>query len=144
MSFRPEGRLTDLDSALKYTLNTLKRRSVIFLLSDFISKGFEKSLAVTARKHDLIAIRLFDPYESAYNLPFLLSLKDPELDSEILLDPSDYQNARTLKEYFIKEKVELENLFKRNDIDYLDIDISQDYIRPLVRFFNMRQRRYRR
>ncbi len=144
MSYRAQSRKTGIDNALRYALNILRRRSVVFLLSDFIDKGFEKSLSIASRKHDLIAVRLSDPAESGLNLPFGLSVRDPESGEEYVIDTTRYQNAQELKRFISASSSHISEIFRKNDIDYLDIDISADYVAALIKFFRMRQRRNRR
>ncbi|MCX7943935.1 MAG: DUF58 domain-containing protein [Deltaproteobacteria bacterium] len=141
MSHKPQSFKTGIDNALRYTLNTLKRRSVIFLLSDFIDSGFEKSISIVSKKHDLIAIRLIDPYETGVNLPFYLTVRDPESDDEYIIDVMRYQNSQYIKRFYQDFSTKISDIFKKNDIDYLEVDISQDYIAPLTKFFKMRQKR---
>lgn len=140
ISFQPESKKTNIDNALRYALNILKRRSVVFLLSDFIDSGFEKSLSMLSRRHDLVAFRLIDPAEDCTNIPFILSLKDPESDEEMSLDVREYQTSNLLKKYIKSHNERIIDIFKKNDVDYLDMDITQDYITSLIRFFKRRQR----
>ncbi|MCX7957662.1 MAG: DUF58 domain-containing protein [Deltaproteobacteria bacterium] len=144
VSYRASSRRTGIDNALRYMLNVLKRRSVVFLLSDFIDSGFEKSLSIASRKHDLIAIRLTDPHEKGFTLPFTLSVADPESGDEFVIDTTGYRNREELRKFAGSTDSLIRDMFRKNDIDYLDIDISTDYIAALVRFFKMRERRNRR
>lgn len=144
MSYKPQSYKTNINNALKYALNTIKRRSVIFLLSDFLDSGYEKTLMIASKKHDLIAIRLIDPYEAGLNLPYNLALKDPETGDEFVIDASEYSNSQGLKKFTLEFSSRVNELFKKNDIDYLEVDISKDYIPTLTKFFKMRQRMNRR
>ncbi len=144
MSYRAISKKTSIDNALRYALNILKRRSVVFLLSDFIDTGFEKSLLIASRKHDLIAIRLTDPYETGINLPFRIMVRDSEENDEYMIDMTDYRNREELKKFVSTFNSRTTEIFKKNDIDFLDIDVFRDYITPLTKFFEMRKRRNRR
>ncbi len=144
IAFKPESKRTGIDSALRYTLNILKRRAVVFILSDFIDKGFEKSLNIASRKHDLIAIRIIDPLEGGTELPFILTVRDPESDDEFMVDVTGYQINSSINKHINGYNNYITEIFKKNDVDYLDIDISKDYTASLIRFFRMRQRKIRR
>ncbi|MGC8927224.1 MAG: DUF58 domain-containing protein [Myxococcota bacterium] len=140
ISFDPQSRKTNIDNALRYTLNILKRRSVVFLMSDFIDSGYEKSLSMLSRRHELIAFRLIDPAEDCTNIPFVLSIKDPESEEELSIDVRGYHTSNLLKRYLKSYNDKTTELFKKNDVDYLNLDISQDYITTMIKFFRKRQR----
>jgi len=144
LSFKPESRKTNIDKALRFTLNVLKRRSVIFLLSDFIDSGFDKSLGILSKKHDTVAFRLFDLTERRIDLPFMLTLRDPESDEDVILDNSHYNTNLRLQKYVAEYEEMIRDVFKRNQVDFLEIDISSDYIPPMLKFFKMRQKEHGR
>jgi len=140
LSFEPESKRTDIDRAIRFALNVLKRRAVIFLLSDFIGTGFDRSLGILARKHDTIAIRLFDPTERKIDLPLLISLQDPESGEDLILDNSHYNTNMRLQKFIAEYEQGIREIFKKNQVDFLEIDITADYVPPLVRLFRMRQK----
>lgn len=142
LSFRPEGNRTNLKSALEYLNRAVKKRAIVFLLSDFIDEGYEKILRVVSRKHDLIGLVLEDRREKEIPPIGLLKVIDPETEQEIWIDTSNrifQQNFVTkTKELFDKRKY----LFLSNKIDSINIQTGENYIKPLVQFFKLRERRW--
>ncbi len=139
--FKPEGKGTDVAKALSH-LNTIqKKKSVTFLISDFRDKGFERPLAVTARRHDLIAISTDDQREAELPKVGLMELYDQESGETVLVDT----NNRKFREAFAeKEKIRYEQrneLFKKSRIDLLTVTTEEGYLEPLIRFFKMREKR---
>ncbi len=141
--FRPQGRGTNTAGALEYLLGVLKKRSVLFLISDFLDSGFEKPLGVAARKHDLIALKINDPLETSFPKAGLIRFYDLESGRERLIDTSDMR----FREQFIKRardrNLQFERMTSRMGIDRVFIPAGSDYSAPLIRFFEMRARRIR-
>lgn len=142
LSFKPEGNRTNLKSALEYLNRAVKKRAIVFLLSDFIDEGFERILRVVSRKHDLIGIVLEDRREKQIPALGLLKVIDPETEQEIWLDTS----SRIFRQNFAAKTKELLDrrmyLFRSNKIDSVNIQTGENYIKPLVQFFKLRERRW--
>lgn len=142
LSFKPEGNRTNLKSALEYLNRAVKKRAIVFLLSDFIDEGYERILRVVSRKHDLIGIVLEDRREKQIPALGLLKVIDPETEQEIWLDTS----SRIFKQNFAAKTKELldrrKYLFRSNKIDSVNIQTGENYIKPLVQFFKLRERRW--
>jgi len=138
----PMGRETQLDTALEYLIRVLKRRSVIFMLSDFLDDGFDIALKLAARKHDLVLLRLVDPSE--FDLPDLGLVKwyDPETGAEAWLDT----HSREVREHFARRMAERRDAFeefcRRHDIDLVSIDTHESYVQPLMHYFTTRASRH--
>ena len=140
---KPKARGTDLGAALDYVNRVLTRTSVVFLISDFLTQGFERPLRLTSRKHDLIAIHLLDPRDRSLPAAGLVDLEDPETGETLLVDTSDAA-FRHRYEALSKEREEnLDRLCKSLGVDRVTIDTSQPYADPLVRFFRLREKRRR-
>jgi uncharacterized protein (DUF58 family) len=142
LSFKPEGNETNLKAALEYLNRAVKKRAIVFLLSDFIDDGYEKILRVVSRKHDLIGLVLEDRREKELPPVGLLKIIDPETKKEIWLDTSD----KTFRQNFILKTKQLfdkrKYLFRSNKIDTVSIQTGENYIKPLVQFFKLRERRW--
>uniref|UniRef100_A0A832DGZ1 DUF58 domain-containing protein n=1 Tax=Ignavibacterium album TaxID=591197 RepID=A0A832DGZ1_9BACT len=142
LSFKPAGNKTNLKSALEYLNRAVKKRAIVFLLSDFIDEGYEKILRVVSRKHDLIGLVLEDRREKEIPAIGLMKVIDPETEQEIWIDTSSRvfrQNFLTnTKEIFDRRKY----LFRSNKIDSVNIQTGENYIKPLVQFFKLRERRW--
>ncbi len=133
---------TDLSVALEYLNQILKRRATVFLISDFLAKGFERDLQVANKRHDLVAIHLIDPLEMQLPDVGLIELEDLESGETVMLDTSVSEIRETIFGNASEEKLKLEKLFKSIGIDYVDIYTDRSYIQPLTRFFRMRAKRF--
>lgn len=140
--FKPESKGTNISEALEYFLNVIKRRSVVFLISDFYSRNFERELLLAGRKHDLIAIRLTDPREVKIPPCGLLYLEDAESGKPLWLDTRDAGFRKTFSDNRSKEVDLIEKIFRQNNVDFIDLDTSKSYIEPLIKFFKMREKRF--
>ncbi len=142
--FRPEGRGTDLNVGLNQLNHLLKRRSVVFLVSDFLTtESYDKLLKVTGRRHDLIAVRLHDPRERTIPDVGYVELEDAETGERLFLSTSDeafrsrYENIRR------KEEEGMRTRFRNSGIDLIEVSTKGGYVDPLVQFFRTRERRRR-
>lgn len=142
--FSPEGRGTDTASALEYLLSVIKKRCVLFLISDFLDSGYHKPLAIAARKHDLIALKLSDPLEMTFPGAGLLRLYDLEAGGERIVDTSIDRFREDFKRRVRLKNEEFDKSMSRMGIDRVYIPAGGDYSAPLFRFFEMRARRIRR
>ena len=139
--FKPQRKGTDIASALEYFNSVIKKRSVCFILSDFMSKEFEKPLKIASRKHDLIALRIHDKRED--NLPNvgLVPMQDAETEEMVLVDTS----SKNIRELFMKNRASkitaLKKLLPASGVDLIDITTGTDYVRPLINFFKTRGKR---
>ena len=144
--FEPQRRGSDIGSALDYIGRTHRRKSVVFLLSDFIlgedkSTDFRRPMQIMERRHDLVAIRLADPRESVLAPMGLVRMRDPESGEEIVVDTS---SARWRRDYLALRQAQaagLERFFKANGIDHLDISTAGDYETEMIKFFRRRASR---
>mgnify|MGYP001171842549 FL=1 len=139
--FQPQGKRTSITSALDYLDRVLHRRSVVFLISDFIDEDYERPLQLMRRRHDMVAVSIFDPRERALPDVGFINLQDAETGEQFLVDSS----RREVRAYFAqqqdKEDQRRRALFRRNGIDEVSIDITKSYVDPLVRLFHERVRR---
>ncbi|MCL5019312.1 MAG: DUF58 domain-containing protein [Patescibacteria group bacterium] len=141
--FKPEDRKTNISIALQYLSNVVRKRSVVFLVSDFIAENYDKALRIANRRHDIVAISISDPRER--NLPDVgfIELEDAETGEIITVDSTDVTLRNLFNLKATKEQEERSRLFKSMDVDHIDISTDQSYIEPLIRFFRMRAKRFR-
>jgi len=142
--FHPSGKSTHIAGALEYLLKVIKKKSVMFLVSDFLDSGFEKQLSLLARKHDLITAEIYDPLERRFPKAGLVNLVDLETGREVLIDLSDKENLRKLSLNAETRRADLHRFFRRQQIDLVEINTHDDYTQPLYRLFEQRARRIRR
>lgn len=140
---QPQSNKTDIAGALEYLNHVTRRRSVVFLVSDFISEAYEKDLQIANKRHDMVAITLTDPREIELPDVGFIEFEDAETGEMFLLDSSNAGIRSSFSEQADLKKQEREKLFKSMNIDYIDIYTHQPYIEPLMRFFRLRAKRFR-
>lgn len=142
LSFEPEGNKTNLRTALEFMNGAIKKRSIVFLLSDFMDEGYEKILRIVGRKNDLIGIVLDDRRELELPKMGLIKLTDAETNQERWIDTSSQrvQNALRQRRKQIEEK--RKSLFISSRLDSVYVQTGTNYITPLVNFFRLRERRW--
>ena len=140
---KPQGTQTDISNALEYLNRVSKRRSVVFLVSDFINAGYEKALQIANRRHDMVAITVTDPRELQLPDVGFIELEDAETGEIVLLDTS-YSEVRSVYAKQSSQDIMSRNkLFKSINVDHIDIQTDRPYIDPLIKFFRMRAKRFR-
>jgi len=139
----PKGKQTNISAALEFLSRVTKRRSVVFLVSDFISSGYEKALQIANKRHDIVAITVTDPREIELPNVGFIELEDAETGETFLVDTSDVD----VRDDFVSqtnESIETrDKLFRNLNVDHIDIKTNESYIEPLIRFFRMRAKRFR-
>jgi uncharacterized protein (DUF58 family) len=139
--FQPEGKGTNIGEALSFLQRVLKRRAIVFVLSDFMSPDFSQPLALAARKFDLVALHVRDEREETLTESGMIRLWDQEREVERLIDLGA-RGARERFGAFVAERDEqLTKLFNRYGVDRVDIDTQKDYVLPLSLFFRSRAKR---
>lgn len=142
LSFEAEGKATDIRGALEYMNNAIKKKSIAFLISDFMDEGYEKILRIVGRKHDLIGIVLDDRREKEIPNLGLLKLADAETGNERWIDTGSRKVRESLTRHH-KEKEKVRNsIFIKSRLDKIEITTGSNYIQPLVQFFRRREKRW--
>lgn len=142
LSFEPQGNKTNLKSALEYFNHAIKKKAIVFLISDFFDTGYEKILRIVGKKHDLIGIVLSDPREKEIIGSGLIKFRDAETGSirYVDTDSRDFQiNFRETQKRFNNYR---RQLFITSRLDSIEIQSGGSYIKPLVDFFKMREKRW--
>lgn len=138
IEFKPTNKGTDIAYALRYFNNMIKKRCTAFLISDFIDQGFEDALKIACRKHDLVAIRLYDEREMELPKVGLINIMDSETGKTVWVD----SNNEEFRKYFMSEaRKREENLltsFRKNGVDHTSIATHQNYVKPLIDLFKRR------
>jgi uncharacterized protein (DUF58 family) len=138
INIQPAGKKTNLGLALKYFSNIIKRRSICFLISDFMDQEYQTSFKVASRKHDLIGIRLFDPMEELLPEVGLIPIIDNETGKKIWLDTSSSKIQLKFNEGVRKKNNYLEKVIQSSKADLLTIPTNADYVKILMDFFQKR------
>ncbi len=139
--FRPEGKGTDLFEALSFVNRILKRRSVVFVISDFIAEGFEDELRFTAHRHDAVAVHVEDPRELELPDVGYVELEDPETGERVLVDTSDPALRKKFRTEMLRRRRALDETFNRMKLDVVRVATVDGCVDALVGFFKSRARR---
>lgn len=139
LSFQPTSRKTNIDFALKYFTNMVKKRCSAFLISDFIDdNNYSDSLLIASKKHDLAALQIFDPREKELPDAGLIKMKDAETNEDMWVDTSSASTRRVYEQY-VKERDELlAQSFAKSGVDYISIATTDDYVKSLMKLFKKR------
>ena len=135
---------TDISRAMEFLLSVSKRKTMCFIVSDFIDAGFEHALSVANRRHDVIAVLITDPRELAVPRVGLTALRDAETGATGLYDTDSRAFRDALAAAASARVAELERGLRRRGIDFIHIDAAGSVVDPLIAFFRMRERRSRR
>jgi len=139
--YKPKFRGTSINSALDFLLKVAKRRSVVFLISDFVDSNYWTSLKMVNKKHDIIGVRLYDPSEAELPDLGLVKVIDPESEKEFWINTSRYQDRIDYNNTFNNRISELQSQCKKIKFDLISISTQEDYVEPLMDFFRRREKR---
>ncbi|MDR7132696.1 uncharacterized protein (DUF58 family) [Algoriphagus sp. 4150] len=135
---------TDLNSMFMFALNLIKKRAVIVIISDFIDEGYERPFRALAERHDVVAIQLTDPRESALPSLGIIPVFDKEKGKTTWVNTAFGGFSKKIADTFTSEREHLRDLCKKNQINYLSIDTTQDIVGPLLELFKYRNKRMKR
>lgn len=141
LGYRAKKTGTRIRAASDFLSRILTRTAVIFLISDFIDKDYERELKVLAQRHDVIAIQLSDPAESRLPDAGIVEMYDNETGKSALVDTSSKRFRDAFDKAEAERRAELDFNFKRLGIDRISISAHESYVEPLVRFFRKREGR---
>lgn len=138
---QPKNSGTSITNACEFLHQTLKRKALVFMISDFIDWGFEKTLGSLARQHDLVAFSLVDPVEK--NLPDIgkVQFKDPESGHTTLVNTSSANARMGMTKLSRRYREGLEAFFKKHGVDHAEISTTEDYLADLHQLFSRRGKR---
>jgi len=138
IEFKPESNKSDLTEALKFLTNVIKKRCTAFVLSDFMVPDFENSLKVARKKHDVVALNIYDQRETEIPDIGLVKFRDPESLKTKWVDTSLAKVRKDYTQNWTNRMEDLNTLFVKNNIDYTSINTSEDYVKPLLGLFKRR------
>lgn len=136
--FVPKSAKTNITKAVEYIYRLIKKKSIIFVVSDFLDEDYDESLKLLAKKHDVIAIRVLDKMELELPNAGLLRLEDPETGEFFTVNSSSAKIRNRYKQQTEKREAELIERFKRNKIDLITLRTDQPYAPELMKFFKLR------
>lgn len=140
----PAGTTTDLTPLLTAALHTLKRRSLVLLISDFFSEpGWERRLALLSRRHEVLAIRLYDPRENELPAAGMVVVEDAETGEQLTVDTSNPTFRRRFQEVAERREAALNENVRRAGVDLYTVSTEEDLVQAIVRMASLRKRRRR-
>ncbi|WP_314790383.1 DUF58 domain-containing protein [Tannerella forsythia] len=139
IDFQPDHKQTDLGQALKYLTNAIKKRCTAFLISDFINKGnYQDALTIANRKHDVVAIQVYDHRETELPNVGLMKIKDAETGKERWIDSSSKQVRALYKTWWEERQSDMNKAFNKCRVDAVSIRTEDDYVKALIALFDKR------
>jgi len=141
--YKPESKKTSINSALEYLGKVLKKRSVVFLISDFMDSDYERLLRILNKRHDVIGVFISDPREKDLTDIGLVEFEDAETGEGLFLDTGDDLLKKELAKKMVSFTDARKKAFKSMGIDSVDITTDKPYIEPLILFFKARAKRFR-
>lgn len=141
LTFQPAGKGTNLSAGLTYLTQVAKRKAVTFLVSDFQARDYEKPLRLVGRKHDLVPVVVEDPLEEAFPRLGLVEMEDPETGDRFVVDTSDPRVRGRYARAMQAARDERRKLFKKLELDHVELRAGDDHGKALAQFFRARARR---
>ena len=138
IEFKPKSKRTDISTALEFFSNVTSKKSIAFLLSDFISKDYQKALSIASKKHDLTGIRIYDKFEEEMPNLGLIPMIDQETDKVEFIDTGSKDVRKNFKINSLKMRDEFETTFKRNGSGTINCRTDQSYVKLLLGYFKNR------
>ncbi len=138
LGFRSENKKTDLDEPLRFLTNAIKKRCTAFIISDFIAPDFEEALRIASNKHDIAAIKVYDPLETSLPNAGLIKILDSETGNEKWIDTSSRSARNAYKKWWEEHLAVFNNVLNRCGVDAAKISTGEDYVKPLIKLFESR------
>ena len=142
IDFKAEETETNLEEALRYLTNVIKKQSTVFILSDFIYQNYKSALQIANKKHDIAAIKVNDKREMELPNMGLIKVKDNETLTEKYIDTSDINVRKAYSHWYSEQNKYATTAFRHSGTDSIDVFTDQDYIKPLLKLFKMRESRF--
>jgi uncharacterized protein (DUF58 family) len=142
IDFKAEEKGTNIEEALRYLTNAVKKKCTAFILSDFMDLNYAKALRIASRKHDIGAIRIFDHRETELPNLGLIKVVDAESGQERWVDTADARVRENYRQHYIQQAQVNHSIFRSAGVDSVEINTQDDYVRPLIKLFKMRESRF--
>lgn len=139
LGFKPKNKGTEISVALRYLTNAIKKRCTAFLISDFIDPDdYKQSLRIANRKHDVVAIQVYDKLSTNLKPIGLMKVKDPETEEETWIDTSSQKVRSEYSTWWNKRQGEMHDAFRQSGVDYISVSTDDDYVKSLLQLFQQR------
>ncbi len=138
LDFKSESKMTNLDEPLRFLTNAIKKRSTAFIISDFIVPDFEEAMRIASNKHDIVALKVFDPVEKSIPDIGLVKVMDSESGAERWIDTSSKAARNSYEKWWLNHIDSIRGTFKRCGVDSAELRTDLDYVKPLIKLFENR------
>jgi uncharacterized protein (DUF58 family) len=138
LDFKAQSQKTNLDEPLRFLTNAIKKRCTTFIISDFIVPDFEQALRIASNKHDIVALKVFDPLEKAFPNVGLVKVSDSETGAEKWIDTTSRATRDAYEKWWQNHFTLVKNTFKRCGVDSAELRTDLDYVKPLIKLFENR------
>jgi len=138
LDFKSVSSMTSLDEPLRFLTNAIKKRCTTFVISDFLVPDFEEALKIASNKHDIVALKIFDPLEQSIPDIGLVKVADSESGAEKWIDTSSRATRAAYRDWWIRHIELIKNIFKRCGVDLAELRTDLDYVKPLIKLFESR------
>lgn len=142
IDFHPESQKTNISEGLRFLSNAIKKKCIAFVISDFMDKNFEKALRIASRKHDIVAVRVFDKRETEIPKMGMVKVFNKESGKSMWIDTNDPGLRSNYSSYWNSHEQMLSQMFKKLGIDTATIPTGENYVKPLVNLFKLRESRF--
>lgn len=142
ITFKPESKKTNISEALRYLTNVIKKRCTAFIISDFQDNDYEKAVGIANKKHDIIAIDIYDEKEKSLSGLGLMHIKDAESGKIQWVNTNSKSFVKAQDDWFRKMDKYKKHLMLKHGVDMISLSTGKDYIKGLIRLFKMREGRY--
>lgn len=140
ISFKAESHKTDVGMAMKYLTNVIKKRCTAFMISDFVdSTDYKNALTIANRKHDIVALQVYDSLETQLPKVGLMKIQDFETGEERWIDTSSRKVREAYKKWWDERQVQMQQIFNRSRVDSVSVRTDEDYVKALLALFKMRR-----
>ena len=138
IEFKPSSKKTNISEALEFLISVIKKKSIAFILSDFISDNYEKTLKIAANKHDVTGIRIYDKMEERIPNMGIVTVYDQETEEIKLIDTSSSTLRKKYESFNISNYNRFNQLFTKNGAGTLSCRTDQSYVKKLLNYFKTR------
>jgi uncharacterized protein (DUF58 family) len=139
LEFQPASSNTNLAEALRYLTNAIKKRSTAFIISDFIDESYEDALKIVSRKHDMVALQIYDIRETELPSSGFFRMKDAESGRLMWIDTASTSIRSKYSDWWKSEQAKLTSVLRKSGIDWTMIRTDEDYVKPLIKLFKKRE-----
>jgi len=141
IDFKPEQKGTSVAEALRYFTSVIKKRCTAFIISDFMSPFFENELKIANKKHDIIALKLYDRHDEEFPNLGLIPVKDEETGEIQWINTANKEVRNAYKVAGLKRNAQLTETFRKSGVDFTSIGTHESYVKPLMTLFKKRESR---